>query len=306
MVRNNTYDLIHAVEESAFMAIFMKIMFHIPYVYDMDSSLPSQIADKYKCLRIVTGIMGAFEGMAVRSSLGVLAVCKSLEEIAVNYAPDKLVHRLEDISLLQSESERGEILRESLGIDSPVIMYIGNLEKYQGVDLLLESFELARSKGADAHLVIIGGNKEDIEKYKDQSRKADIGDRTHFIGQRAISQLGSFLEQADILVSPRIEGQNTPMKIYSYLESGRPVLATRLPTHTQVLDDQVSLLVAPEKEAMSEGLVLLINDQKLGHEIARRAKERVKQEFTYDAFKRKLLGFYQVLEKELSSYQYGI
>ena len=42
---------------------------------------------------------------------------------------------------------------------------------------------------------------------------------------------------ADVLVSPRLKGLNTPMKIYSYLDSGSAVLATRLRTHTQVLDD---------------------------------------------------------------------
>jgi glycosyltransferase involved in cell wall biosynthesis len=90
------------------------------------------------------------------------------------------------------------------------------------------------------------------------------------------------------------------MKIYSYLDSGRPVLATRLPTHTQVLDDQIALLMPPEPNDMSDGLVKLLRDESLRVGLARRAKERVKQDFSYEAFQRKLLTFYESLENELN------
>ena len=53
-----------------------------------------------------------------------------------------------------------------------------------------------------------------------------------------------------MLVSPRLKGLNTPMKIYSYLDSGSAVLATRLRTHTQVLDDGIAYLVEPEPVAL--------------------------------------------------------
>ena len=46
-----------------------------------------------------------------------------------------------------------------------------------------------------------------------------------------------------MLVSPRIRGTNTPLKIYSYLRSGKPIVATDLLTHTQVLSPEVARLV---------------------------------------------------------------
>ena len=50
---------------------------------------------------------------------------------------------------------------------------------------------------------------------------------------------------ADLLVSPRVKGENTPFKVYTFLASGRPLLATRIPTHTQLLDDDLAWLVEP-------------------------------------------------------------
>ena len=62
-------------------------------------------------------------------------------------------------------------------------------------------------------------------------------------------RVARLLGEADVLVSPRLKGLNTPMKIYSYLDSGTAVLATRLRTHTQVLDDRTAYLVDPVSEA---------------------------------------------------------
>ena len=59
------------------------------------------------------------------------------------------------------------------------------------------------------------------------------------------------MAQADVLVSPRTKGANTPMKVYSYLDSGVAVLATRLPTHTQVMNDETALLAEPTPEDFS-------------------------------------------------------
>jgi len=100
------------------------------------------------------------------------------------------------------------------------------------------------------------------------------------------------LAQATLVVSPRIHGRNTPMKVFSYLASGRPLLATRLPTHTQVLGDDIAMLVEPTPEGMAEGLRRLFDDPALGRRLADTALARARAEFTRAAFTRKLTGFY--------------
>ena len=295
IVCKTRFDLVHAVEESVFIAMLLRLFFGIPFVYDMDSSLSRQMTDKHRLLLPIRGIMESIEKMAAKHSSGIVVVCKSLEKIARKYAPDKLLVRLEDISLLDSGPRECEKLYKTLEISGSIIMYVGNLEKYQGIDLLLDSFKLVLEKFADAHLVIIGGSVEDITAYKDLSSQLDINSNVRFVGQKPVSQLGSYLSQADILVSPRIQGENTPMKIYSYLDSGRPLLATCLPTHTQVLDNQIALLVQPEPKAMADGIISLIDDIDLATALAFRAKERVKQEYSFKAFQKKLLGFYETI-----------
>jgi glycosyltransferase involved in cell wall biosynthesis len=304
MMRKNRFDILHAVEESVFMALVIKKIYGIPFVYDLDSSLSQQLSEKYKTLRFLKPILEFFEKMAIRGSLGTITVCKALEDNVVKWDPEKLVVRLEDITLLPERSGQGSQF-ENQEINEPVVMYIGNLESYQGIDLLLESFQIAAHKIPEARLVIIGGADPDIRRYRKKAEELEVGDKTRFLGPKPIDQMRSFFDQAQILVSPRIQGQNTPMKIYSYLDSGKALLATNLPTHTQVLDNQIALLVSPTPEAMAQGMVTLMQDSGLRDTLACQAKGRVQQEYCFEAFQKKLIIFYSIIASKMRNFKEG-
>lgn len=178
-------------------------------------------------------------------------------------------------------------------------MYVGNLEHYQGIDLLLDSFKLTLPHVGAAHLVIIGGADEHIHHYQRRSRTLGIAKQVHFVGKRPVEHLAHYLEQADILVSPRILGNNTPMKLYSYLDSGKALLATDLPTHTQVLNSQVAWLTAPEAGEFSRGIVHLIQNPSLREQLGNEAHALVAQNHTYEAFSSKLTDLYDWLQLQL-------
>jgi glycosyltransferase involved in cell wall biosynthesis len=302
MIRQRRYDLIHAVEEAAFIAAAMQALTGIPYVYDMDSSLAEQLVDAYPTLHFAFPTLRRAEALAVRRSMGVLTVCAALEDVAHGHAPDVPIGRVEDTTLLLQDAHAGNgtspenVLPDGVGDQSPIAMYVGNLEHYQGIGLLLEGFQHSLKRVPDARLVIVGGMQKDIVRYRDRAAELGIEGQVHFLGPRPLGTLGVLLQRADVLVSPRLKGLNTPMKIYSYLDSGTAVLATRLRTHTQVLDDKTAYLVEPNPEALGEGLADLLSDPKLRERLATEAKAYVQQEFTPEAARRKLGSFYSVME----------
>jgi glycosyltransferase involved in cell wall biosynthesis len=298
LARGRRFDLIHAVEEAAFMALGIKALLGIPYVYDMDSSLATQVLDKLPRLGPLGGLLRRAEGLALRHSLGVLAVCRALRHQAKEQAAPGPVVCLEDISLLGQAAE-DEPPAEVAALNGLKVMYVGNLEPYQGLDLLLEGFGLALAGAPALNLVVIGGAAEDIAKYQAKAQALGLAGRAHFLGPRPSAQLGPYLAAADIVVSPRMAGENTPMKIYSYLDSGKPVLATRLATHTQVLDDRVAMLVEPTPADLARGLGLLAGDAELRRELGGQGRRRVRQRFSRQAYQRKLLAFYAALERAL-------
>ena len=78
-----------------------------------------------------------------------------------------------------------------------------------------------------------------------------------------------------MLVSPRSLGTNTPLKIYQYLRSGRPIVATRLLTHTQVLDDDVAILTAATPDGFAAGILAALADPERARAVgAARARAR--------------------------------
>jgi glycosyltransferase involved in cell wall biosynthesis len=78
---------------------------------------------------------------------------------------------------------------------------------------------------------------------------------------------------ADLLVSPRTAGTSVPLKIYSYLYSAKPIIATQIPAHTQVLNHKNSLLVDPHEEAFAAGILLLLQDPDLRDRFGKQAYE---------------------------------
>ena len=81
-------------------------------------------------------------------------------------------------------------------------MYVGNLEHYQGIGLMLEGFRHALLRVPNAHLVIVGGLQDDIAHYSRRAAQLGISSRVHFLGQRPISDLDDLFHRADVLVSP--------------------------------------------------------------------------------------------------------
>lgn len=295
LARRTRYDLVHAVEESVFIAQWIKRLHGVPYLYDMDSSLADQLLGKYPALRVVAGVLRGLEQAAVRDAEIVVPVCDALAETAQAYGARR-IEVLRDISLLSSNgaAPAGTPLRVAAG-QGPIAMYVGNLEAYQGIDLLLRSFAVARAQVPDARLMIVGGRPADIRRYRQVAKHLALNGAVQFTGPRPVAELANYLEAADVLVSPRLRGGNTPMKIYSYLDSGKAVLATNLPTHTQVLNHQVAVLAAPEPPAFGAALGSLLQDPALRRRLGEAGRRLIAERHSYAVFEAALAGVYREL-----------
>lgn len=101
LVSKRRYQLVHAVEESVFIAVIVKILFGIPYVYDMDSSLSEQMIDTYPWLRSFRRVFERLEAVAVRRAKAVVSVSDVLAGKVQKYNPEKIVV-IPDVSLLDT------------------------------------------------------------------------------------------------------------------------------------------------------------------------------------------------------------
>ena len=290
------YDVIHAVEEAVFPAILLRSSARARVVYDMDSLLGESLVSKWRLLRPAERVLRAMERAVIRRADAVFAVCNDLARHVTIDAPGVPVFLIEDVAIPSQELCGGaEPLRELLDIRGALALYVGNLQQYQGVEQVVRAMTQL-PETFDLTLVLIGGAPEDVARMRSLVRRLHLEERVYLLGPRPLAQLTAFLEQADILVSPRLRGSNTPMKVYSYMNSGTAILGTRIASHTQVLDDDCALLVEPNPEALAAGLVTLAADAPLRTRLGAAARRRAVERYSLEAFRQKVCAAYRTLE----------
>ena len=283
------YDAVHSHEEGSWFGVILAGLLGVPHLYDMHSSLPQQLTNfGYSRSRILARCLGWLERFVVRRSRVVIVICPQLEDVVrgIDAAVPSVLIENAPGSGDAPTSGSGAAVRASLGIgpNVPVVLYTGTFEAYQGLDLLLASMQRVLEKRPDARLVLAGGRGEQIEAARTAAAAAGIAAATIFAGQRPGEEIPAFLDAADVLVSPRSLGTNTPLKIYQYLRAGRPIVATRLLTHTQVLDDEVAFLTEANPDSYAQGILAAIADPERARAVGARAKRLAETKYSYEAY----------------------
>jgi glycosyltransferase involved in cell wall biosynthesis len=96
-----------------------------------------------------------------------------------------------------------------------------------------------------------------------------------------------------------LNGTSTPLKIYSYLHASKPIVATNITSHTQVLSHDNAMLVAPNKEAFAEGILKLLKDPELADRLGRNAYQYAQEKFDHQSYKTKVSQIYQTLSPHI-------
>lgn len=289
------YDVVHAVEEAAHLAAPLTRVFRLPLVVDVDSSIPEQLRNSGFARRgPLLWAAEALEDHALRHSAAVITVCDSLTRSVRGRVPHARVFQVEDPPLVNAselpDRAAATALRVSLGLGpDPVVLYSGNFEPYQGVDLLVD----AAARVPEAQFLFMGGEAPEIEALS--ARAANRGARCVFAGKRPVAELPHFLSAADVLVSPRRTGANTPFKVYTYLASGKPLVATRIATHTQLLDDTTALLTDPTAEGLAAGVRQVLSDRASAASRAERGRELIERDYSPARFAEKVRRAYESL-----------
>jgi len=284
------YDAIHSHEEGGLIGAALAMLLRVPHLYDMHSSLPQQLSNfAFSGSRLLKTMFQVIERFIIRRSRVVVVICPSLEETVRAIEPQARTVLIENAPGSADEvasTDQAAAVRRSLGLspDTPVVMYTGTFEAYQGLDLLFDAMAIVHRSRPDARLVLAGGRPDQIARVRDEARTAGIEQVTLFAGERAAREIPAYLLAADLLVSPRSRGTNTPLKIYQYLRSGKPIVATRLLTHTQVLSDQTAILTVATPEGFAGGMLAGLSDRDRAAAVAARARELAETKYSYEAY----------------------
>jgi glycosyltransferase involved in cell wall biosynthesis len=283
------YDAVHSHEEGSFIGVVLAGALGVPHLYDMHSSLPQQLTNfAFSRSRVLRRIFEVLERFVIRRSRVVIVICPHLEETV------RSIDRAVPTVLIENSPGSGDTpvpgtgqrIRQELGLSdtAPMVLYTGTFEAYQGLDLLFAAAAYVTGRRPEVRFVLAGGRPDQIDAARAAARASGLGDAVIFAGQRPPDQIPAFLDAADALVSPRSTGTNTPLKIYQYLRSGRPIVATRLLTHTQVLDDAVAYLSDATAEGFGAAILEALADPGRARAIGARARQLAETKYSYEAY----------------------
>jgi glycosyltransferase involved in cell wall biosynthesis len=301
MLITRRYDVIHSHEEAAFMAVILAALFRLPHIYDMHSSLPQQLAaSKFGKYHFLVKIFEILENFVIKTCDVVLTIGSDLEDYVLFINRQANHIRIENIAVHSDTEQQGPTasdLKQKFNLNGALsIVYTGTFERYQGLDILFESLQTVTQQQPHVKLVMVGGKPEQVAQCKDKVANMGLADHVVFTGIVPLDESLQYLELADILASPRSEGLSVPLKIYSYLHSGKPTVATNIVAHTQILNEETAVIVEPNAEAYAHGILRLIENPTLRHKIGQQACAYAQREFSKEGYLSKLERAYLAIK----------
>jgi glycosyltransferase involved in cell wall biosynthesis len=276
---------VHAVEEAAYMASVICPHVGLPFIYDMASAIPMEMARKpLFASRPVHAMLRQMERRVLRSASRV--ICSSgLADYVTRQVPDVNVREwLYPAFAQRVDAARVVALRAELGIDPDrrVLLYSGNLAGYQGVDLLMDAFDRARRIRPELLLVCVGATEKEM---KSRARR-DCFNRegVQIVQRQPRSRIPEFLKMADFLALPRVAAQNVPLKLFDYMASGKPIIATRGAAHEPLLNDSRAFMTDPDPQSFAGAIVKACESPVRAAAASQAAQSYARQNFGWERF----------------------
>jgi len=295
------YDVIHSHEEMGLVGVFLSKWLRIPHLYDMHSSLPQQLSNfKYSKSSALRLVFTWAEDQMVHKSDVVITICQELQDTVAEMGVADRALLIENVmggDVDEPPTRSPEEVRSAWGIGdaAPLALYTGTFEAYQGVEMLIDAVALLVKRRPDARVLVVGGEPAQVEQAKARAASSGAAAAMIFTGQQPAKEIPGFVQAADVLVSPRIRGTNTPLKIYSYLRSGKPIVATNLLTHTQVLTPEIAVLVDPTPDPFAAAILELLENPQRRAQLSSAARAVAQQKYSRESYlKRTALAYERV------------
>jgi len=261
MLKRRDYAAVHAVEESAFLAVIGRRA-GVPVIYDMASSIPEQLA-RTKGIggRVWRGLLNRCE----RWLLGRVdrVVCsRGLAEKVRAAAPGKPVHEWVFLPVNAANAVEATDLRERLRIADAtlVAVYAGSFAPYQGLDELLRAVPEVVKSARNFHLLLVGADASSRSLVERLARDLGVAGHVTVLERQPRETIPGYLALADVLVLPRGWGSNVPLKLFDYRRAGKPIVSSIDSAHELTEANAGVVRVEHTPQALAKALIEILVD----------------------------------------------
>ncbi len=297
LARKRGYAVIHTVEDTGPIGVLVARLFRARLVFEKHSDPSSYHGRSLR--NLVMWAYAKVERFAARHADAVIGTGPGLVAQVKALNTGKPVHHIPDIpsSRIEADPARTAAMRQRLqsAPDDILALYVGSFAAYQGIELLFDTIPRVVSANPKVRFIIIGGSDAEVRDRTTQLRRNGAESAVIWAGHVSPDVLPDYLAAADILLSPRLAGVNTPLKLLDYLKAGRAIVATDTPANRLILNETNACLTPPSAEAYAGGILTLAADPKHRQALASQGAELIRTVYNFAEFKRRISTCYAVL-----------
>lgn len=285
------YRFLCTHEESALIGMLLAPLFRCQHLYYMHCDLSQLVPQKLR------GWMKTLQRYMIRSADAIIAFYPELTWEVNQISPGHRVYTL----LPTAVDERLPVVckEDVLSLrhfwtfsTGPLLLYTGTLEHYQGLEMLLYSVLIVRNVIPNVRYLIVGGTANQVRRFEQLTLELGLIENVRFTGQRPLEEMPYYMALADVLLSPRSTGTHVPLKLYTYLRSGKAILATGVLAHTQVLTGELALLVAPTPQGLAQGALTLLQQPEQAQALGKSSQKFAQEHYSWPVFLEKSREIY--------------
>jgi glycosyltransferase involved in cell wall biosynthesis len=209
------------------------------------------------------------------------AIRKTL--VAEGYRQDNILVIRNGINLPAFRENRSDgELRNSLGLprSARMVLVFARLNQLKGVDYFLDAAVSVAARFPDVHFVIAGGGAH-RKALEEHALQLGLADRVVFTGFR--TDIPALLSEATLSVLPSLS-EGLSNSLLESMAAGVPAIATRVGGNPEVIEDGVTGLLVPARDARSlaEAMSLVLGDSELAARLGEAGPRRVAQYFSVE------------------------
>lgn len=290
------YAVVHGVEDCGIIALVCGRIGRARVVFERHSD-PASYNKSGFIGKTLVRLYVRVERFVMRHADAVVCTGPGLVENAIRFGRAARACLIPDIPSSLAEADPDEIaaVRASYAHDANELLvgYVGSFAVYQGIDLLFEAIPIVAKAEPRARFVIVGGSPAEIADRRAQMAEAGCLDAVVFAGFIDPDVLPTHLAALDVLLSPRISGMNTPLKLLDYLKAGVAIVATDCPANRLILDQRTAELTKLTPQGFAKGIIRLCGDPDRRRRLTEGGKAILAERHNFGFFKDALRQCYE-------------
>jgi glycosyltransferase involved in cell wall biosynthesis len=299
-IRRFKPDIMHGHGwDGCWIAFALSKLTGVPFVFDMQGSFTGEIvAHGYaKTESLFFKLLKWIEKRTLH--LGdVVTQSQQMVDDAIrdfDVRPDRIHHTYDGVDTEEFRPGLdGSDLRAQLKLptDKKIVVFVGLLKPYQGVDSLLEAIKILVDDlhYTGAHFLIMGFPDED--KYTARAAEMGIGTYCTFPGKIDYKQLPRYLALGDVAVAPKLSPTEGDGKIYNYLANGLPIVAYDRPASKEILGDLAFFAELGNSRSLATALHQAFTDDAKASELGRQGRQMALDKYSWVAVAKRLMTAY--------------